>query len=260
LGGPRFQRIFQEYDNPRDASDDEESGEDQGLVENSSLRGSSRALTGVGAVRQASGLENGEEMMTIDPSTLDTLPDYSENDEVAAPLLLGDAAMNDGELLASIEDEGVDMSMGYNTLNYNNNLMPRGGTSIGGSWNFDALNSLGANSRQMISGTGSDMDDASDIVQHDSSASVSSLDNRVHAFEDSEAVDEHGDPFIDPSPVPDLDEDGQVAAISLQADLLERMNYSATQQFEVTDDNEPFDVEEPAAEIHIEDSDELKID
>lgn len=258
LGGPRFQEIFRKYENPNEASDDEESGEDQGLVENSSHHGSSRALTGVGAVRQRNG--SGAEMMTVDPSMLEKLPDYQahlENDDDTAPLLLGDAAMND-DLRASIEDEGIDMSMGYNSINYNNlNSLPQGENPVGGSWNFSALN---VNSRQIISGAGSDIDNASDIVNHDSVASAGSLERRHEEFDEALAVDEEGNPFEEPSPVPDLDEDGQAAAIALQADLLEgQMHYPGT-QFDVTADDERLEVEEPATEIHLEDHDDLKLD
>lgn len=254
LGGPRFQEIFNRYDNPNDASDDDESGEDQGLAGNSSHHGSSRALTGVGAARQANG-STGAGMMTIDPSDLEKLPDYEahlENDEDAAPLLLGDAAMNDS-LRASIEDEGIDMSMGYNSINYENlNNLPQA-TGIAGNWNFEGIN---VSTRQMPSGTGSDIDNASDIAAHDSGASASSLERRIEEFDDAPAVDEHGNPWIDENPVPDLDEDGQAAAIALQADLLEGPLHYAGPQFE----DERLEVEEPATEIHLEDHDDLKID
>jgi ubiquitin carboxyl-terminal hydrolase 4/11/15 len=257
LGGPRFQDISNRFDNPNEASDDDESGEDQGLVGNSSHNGSSRALTGVGAARQANG-SSGVKMTTVDPSALEKLPDYEEHledsDDVA-PLLLGDAAMNDG-LQASIEDEGIDMSMGYNSINYQSlNSLPQN-IGIAGNWNFDAIN---VNARPLMSGAGSDIEVASDIVNHDSSASAGSLEQRIEDFDDADAVDEHGNPFIDDNPVPDLDEAGQAAAIALQADLLEGQMHFPGTQFDVTADDERIEVEEPATEIHLEEHD-LKID
>jgi len=196
-------------------------------------------------------------MMTIDSLGLEKLPDYEshlDNDEDSTPLLLGDSAMNDN-LRESIEDEGIDMSMGYNSINYENLSSLPQATGIGGNWTFDAIN---ANSRQLISGTGSDA--ASDMVENQSSASQASLEQRIEDFDETEAVDDDGNPFVEPSPVPDMDEDGQVAAIALRADLLEsQMHYPGT-QFDVTADDEQLEVEEPATEIHLEDHDELKLD
>ena len=118
----------------------------------------------------------------------------------------------------------------------------------------------------MISGTGSDADEvASDVGQHNSSASEGSLNGRLKDFVNAVPEDDDG-PFIDESLVPDLDEEGQAANIALQADLMESMQrtgsgvpvFQATPQFEV---DERLEVEEPAAEIHLDDNDEdLKMD
>lgn len=286
MGGPRFQRILQEYDNPLESAEDEESGEDQSLVENSSQRGSSRALTGVGAARQPNGSENGVEMTTIDPSALDDLPDYQAHeadDEDAVPLLLGDAAMDD-TIRESIEDEGIDVSMGYNNLNF-----PR--ETAASNWNFDGLGltSLNNNSRNVVSGTGSEMD-ASDIVQHNSSASEGSMQGRIDDFDNADAIDDDGLPFEDPSPVPDLDDAAEAAAIGFQADMYDHLDSRTGPHLggyrlgsgrgmplaPVTfgraggvglgpitlsnANNENFEVEEPATEIHLDDNDELKTD
>lgn len=271
LGGPRFQQIVREYDNPTERSEDEasESGEGQGLVGNSSLRGSPSALTGVGAARRQPnhGSMDGEGTMTINPSALEKLPDYEahEEEEGAAPLLINDATMNDGlGLHASIEDEGVDM-------NYNNFSSRQGILSTHQqNWSFGNLNelsALGSNPRDdhMVSGTGSDVgsdDIASDVVQHDSSASETSIRDRYEEFSHTVAEDD-GIPFIDQSPVPDLDEMGQASAIALQADLLDNMNHNVypPQEFQVTaDEEERFEVEEPAVEIHVKDNEDLKMD
>ncbi|KAF8861355.1 UCH-domain-containing protein [Acephala macrosclerotiorum] len=264
LGGPRFQKIFQDFDSPAEPSEDDvsESGEDQGLVGNSSLRGSSSALIGVGAARHQPnrGSPDGEGMMTINPSALEKLPDYEahEEEEGAAPLLVNDAARNDGlGLHASIEDEGIDMALGYNDINYNS----RSGGIMSQNWSFGNLNDLGSNSRgdHMISGTGSDA--ASDVVQHDSSASEGSMRERLDEFANTIAEDE-GVPFVDQSPVPDLDDEGQASAIAIQAHLMENMQTGVypRQEFEVTADDEHFEVEEPAVEIHVKDNEDLKMD
>ncbi len=263
LGGPRFKQILQEYDSPpqAQASGDEmsESGEDKGLVGNSSPRGSSSALTGVGAARRQlnHGL-TGEGRTTVNPSALEKLPHYPSNEHIddgSASLL----ANNGHELQASIEeDEGIDVSEFSNKGN--NFIGP-----VAPSWGFGNLPDIGINTREnMITGTGSDMDAASDVGQHDSSASEGSRQNRLEEFNDAFAEDEDG-PFVDPSPVPDLDDDAQAASIGLQADLLKRihsgnsMHYSR-HQFSVPGDDERLEVEEPATEIHIEEHEELKLE
>jgi ubiquitin carboxyl-terminal hydrolase 4/11/15 len=226
-------------------------------------------LTGVGAAhRQANhGLADGVEMTTVNPSDLEKLPAYEahERDPDAAPLLMSDAMMNDG-LHPSIEDEGIVMDNGYEDMNYNNlNTHSRGITAFT-TWNFDNINDLGSNSRgnQMVSGTGSDADDASDIVQHDSSADESSIRGRINDFENAIPETDDGIPFEDPSPVPDMDELGQASAIALQADLLEKIQNGDSiyprPEFEVTGQDERLEVEEPATEIHLDPNDELKLD
>lgn len=277
LGGPRFKQIIQDYDNPPDQqppSEDEasESGEDQGLVGNSSLRGSSSALTGVGAARHQPNLgsADGEGTMTINPSALESLPAYAEHEEEAgsAPLLASDAAMNDGlGLQESIEDEGVDMSLGYNDHYSHAKQTIQTALSQGlysQEWNFSAL---GSNTRpdHMISGTGSDVDAASDIVQHNSSADAESIRGRFDDFQNTIAEDD-GIPFEDQSHVPDMDEEHAASAIALQAEFLERMNREGLPgpsgpSFRITDDDigaERFEVEEPeVAEIYV--SEDLKM-
>ena len=259
LGGPRFQQILQEYDNPPDAPADDisESGEDQGLVANSSLRGSSSALTGVGAAHHPPNGLDGAATMTINPSALENLPAYEAHDsnDDGAPLLSHKGAAVWDSVKTSIEtpDEGIEMDI-YPSLT---NVYPAPG------WSFA---NLGQNSRgdQMISGTGSDADEvASDVGQHNSSASESSLQGRLQDFNNATAEDDDG-PFIDESLVPDLDEEAQAANIALQADLMESMQrtgsgvpiFQATPQFEV---DERLEVEEPAAEIHL-DEEDLKMD
>jgi ubiquitin carboxyl-terminal hydrolase 4/11/15 len=95
LGGPRFQQILQDFDNPPDAPADDvsESGEDQGLAANSSLRGSSSALTGVGAAHHPPNGLDGAATMTVNLSALENLPAYEAHDsnEEGVPLIDKDA-------------------------------------------------------------------------------------------------------------------------------------------------------------------------
>jgi len=64
--------------------------------------------------------------------------------------------------------------------------------------------------------------------------------------------------------VPDMDELGQASAIALQADLLEKIQNGDAiyprPEFEVTGQDERLDVEEPATEIHLDPTDDLKLD
>lgn len=256
LGGPRFKQILHDWDNPPEPSEDEvsESGEDQGLVGNSSLRGSSSALTGVGAAHHHQNRGgDGVEMMTVNPSALEQLPSYEAHEENpdAAPTFVGDALMNDGlPLQNSIEDEGIGMESGNYNVHYN--------PLHNAGWDFS---NIGRNSRgsHMISGTGSDIDNASAIVQNDSSATEGSVLGRLEDFDNAIPEDDDG-VFVDQSPVPDLDDEGQASAIALQHDLLEAQNRGMyPRQFEVPAGDED-EVEEPATEIHIGDGEELKMD
>jgi ubiquitin carboxyl-terminal hydrolase 4/11/15 len=282
------QEIISRFDKPETSEDDEaDSGEGQGLVVNSSPRGSSSALTGVGAaLHQASGSGATGQMTTVNPQDLDQLPAYQahENEDDAAHLLQRDADMNEGlGLQNSIEDEGVDMSMGYNMLNYTkeilnftpvNQKVDRGFNATNFShWNFNNLNGLSElenNHRSnYVSGRGSQIDlndnsgtfdpDGSDVVQHDSSASEGSLRDRLDAFEHVIPVDDDGDPFEDPSPVPDVDDENQLDTLELHRELI-RSHNRPPPEFQVHAADQEEEIEEPATEIHIEGGEELKMD
>ena len=213
-------------------------------------------------------------MMTVNPQDLEGLPAYQahESEEDAAPLLQSDAVMNDGlSIQASIEDEAIDMSMGYNTLDQTNvGFTPMNQAINFTSWNFDGLDHLGNEARQYnnrISGTGSEIDcndnsgfdlDGSDIVQHNSSASEGSLRGRLDDFDNAIAVDDDGVVFEDPSPVPDVEDDNQIDTLALHREILR--THRPPPEFQVHAPAEQEEIEEPATEIHISESDELKMD
>jgi ubiquitin carboxyl-terminal hydrolase 4/11/15 len=261
LGGPNLEQIIRDYDKDETSEDDEaESGEDQGLVANSSLHGSSRALTGVGAAhRQANG-SNGEQMRTINPHDLDGLPVHD-----ASPILTVDAQMNSGLPMESIEDEGIDMDSGYSNLDFSSLNKGLNQASIS-NWNFKGLDELNNNrGHNFLSGTGSEIDcndnspvfdtDASDIVQHDSSASEGSIRGRLEDFENAIPEGNGGEDFVDQSPVPDIADDNQVDTLMLHRDLMERIR--PEYQVRAPKDEE---IEEPATEIHVEEGEGLKIE
>jgi ubiquitin carboxyl-terminal hydrolase 4/11/15 len=224
-------------------------------------------LTGVGAAHHIQNGSDGEETMTVNPSALENLPAYEAHDSnresdalnnPGAVMLWDSMGAHNDSLQQSIEhpDEGIEMS--DNTYNSIGNVYGQS------NWTFA---NLGLNGRgdHMVSGTGSDADEAaSDIGQHNSSAGSNLIAERMHDFAEAQAEDEEGN-FINQSPVPDLDEEGQAANIALTADLFEDMHrtgrvpiYQATPQFEVED---RLEVEEPeATEIHLDDNEDLKMD
>jgi ubiquitin carboxyl-terminal hydrolase 4/11/15 len=274
LGGPRFQEILTNFDNSQDPSEDElaGSGEDQGLVGNSSLRGSSSALTGVEAARHQASRGLGR---IVKPHDIEGLPAYKaheENDEDAAPLLLRDAEMNDGLPINSIEDEAIDMGINYNNIGLSAQAL-QSSQAIGSNWTFQGLEGLNRE-QNFISGTGSEVDvnddsgddfdsDRSDIVQHNSSASSNSIRNRMHDFDNTPAEGDGEDGmFEDPSPVPDIDDDDErIDTLALHRDILQPRDAPIVQpEFKVTPRDAAEEVEEPATEIHVEEDEDLKID
>ena len=281
LGGPRFLEILSQNEKTEasEAEDDDaeaeaDSGEGHGLDANFSLRGSSRALTEVGAALHqtggGSGIETGQK--TVNPHDLEALPAYQahENEEDGAPLIQSDAEMNDGlGIHQSVEDdEGIDMSMGYNTMSLNNQgsvgFSPiNQGLAPAWSWGNLDNSSNGDRQHNRISGTGSEIDlnensfdpDGSDIVQHNSSASTGSIQGRLDDFDNAIPIDDDGLVFEDPSPVPDIDDENQVDVLALQREVF---GAHRPPQFQV-DAVENEEIDEPAAEIHLGPSDELKM-
>jgi ubiquitin carboxyl-terminal hydrolase 4/11/15 len=283
LGGPKFQEIIKKFDDLHERPEDDtaESGEERGLVGNSSLRGSSSALTGVEAAhhRANPGLDR-----TVDPQEIEGLPAYKahqSNDEDAAPLSLRDAQMNDGLPLESIEDEGIDMGMNYNNLGRlhssktsvgNWNITTGSPKSLAGHWNFSGLEGLNQE-QNFVSGTGSEIDrngnsdnefdpDGSDIVQHNSSASSGSIRGRLADFENAIPEGDDDGVFNDPSPVPDIEDDNQIDTLTLHRELYQARRDAAMMRpdFEVPAAHEAEEVEEPATEIHVEEDEGLKMD
>lgn len=271
LGGPRFQEILTNFDNSLEPSEDElaGSGEGQSLDANSSLRGSSGALTGVGVVRRQANHGLGR---NTKPHAIEGLPAYQAHED-ATPLLMRDDEMNDGLPLNSIEDEGIDVGMNYNNIGLSAAAL-HSSQAVGSNWNWQALDGLNREPN-FISGTGSEIDAndnsddgfnsaGSDIVQHNSSASSSSIRARLDEFDNTPAEGDGDDGlFEDPSPVPDVDEDdGRVDPLTMHRELLQNRHNAPTQQpeFKVVAPSDTAEVEEPATEIHVEDGEGLKID
>jgi ubiquitin carboxyl-terminal hydrolase 4/11 len=282
LGGPRFKEIIDRYNNPPEPSEDEnESGEDQRLVADSSLRGSSSALTGVGVAHQAIGGSGGVAMTrsvnllasggvalqnqtTINPADLDKPPSYEAvlGDDEAAPLMAGDAVMNGIEVSGGLEDEGIDMNTGYSNFNSSRNA----GGLLANTWTFSNLQHLDTASSTMANPSGhnsdidlDEIDNRSDLVQNNSSASEGSLEKRAEDFDNAETDEE----WRSPTPIPDVSEQDQMTIMDLHGDLLAQGSRKRFGDMEVEMEVKvPLDddVEEETAEIHVEEGEGLKID
>jgi len=181
-------------------------------------------------------------MMTVNPRALEGLPDYMGHDEGGEPLLMIDSDPNhDRNVRASIEaDEGIDMSMGHNDVARN---------AVISSWDFANLNS---NTRPFVSGTGSEAggSSGSDAVVHGSEPSEDSLNGRLEDFDN--ATPEAG--FVDQN-IPDCEfEDLDQLLVMKQAAENKQRSY------DITADAHDDEFEEPAAEIHVEEGEGLKMD
>ncbi|CAG8979537.1 hypothetical protein HYALB_00004990 [Hymenoscyphus albidus] len=249
LGGERFQKIFDDFENPHDPNDDDamESGEEQRLVGNT-FRGSSSALTGVEAAHRQPNHGSAHEM--------ESLPPYQTHEDNDAELYDNDATMNDNHPIQdSIEDDEA-IGMEEDGLNINNvksyNQLKGIDSVMPATWNFNGL----GNTRGKVIGDGAssdEMDDGrSDRGQCNSSASSGSRAGRLVEFENA-SPDES---YIDENHVPDMDEEQQLGIMGLHEDLLARRG----PEFNVNHSLDGEEVEEPATEIHVEEGEGLKMD
>jgi hypothetical protein len=221
-------------------------------------------LRGVATTRTVNPVASGGAVLpnqnTINPADLDKPPSYQAalEDDDAAPLMVGDAVMNDG---LDLQDEGIDMDMGYTNFNTSRNTS----NILASSWTFAALRNLDESSTMANpSGRDSDIDidevdDRSDVVQNNSSASEGSRTRRVEDFDNAEP--EEG--WRDPSPIPDMSETDQMAIMDLHGDLVGQKRFGDMEmEMEVkvppnlSDDGE----EGETAEIHVEEGEGLKMD
>jgi ubiquitin carboxyl-terminal hydrolase 4/11/15 len=259
LGGPRFEEIVASFDNPPATSEDEStgSGEGQRLGADSSLRGSSSALTGVEAIRPHGhrGLALGtagtaaasSESAVVPASDIERPPAYrsvlaEEGD--GAPLLEADAVMNDGiEMRDASDDEAVDLGSAYDGDFPGARAMNPTGLPLP-DWNFSALNvPYSARPATSASDDVGSVGARSDDVQHDSSASEGSMAGRLADFDAAELDDD----YVDESPVPDVDEN-QIDLLALHGELVGDMRARGYGEVVVPPAREGS---EEAAEIHV---------
>lgn len=200
LGGPRLQKIVEDYDNRMASAGDKseaESGEGQRLGEGSSPHGLSSALDGAGV---GAGLNNS----FVGPAHIEGLPAYTKHlqENGSAPVEINDAVMNDG---IDFQDEAIDVT--------HSPAVQHPGVAT---WNWSSLDTLGARPSYASSNTANESVH-SDAVQNASSASADSIKGRHNDFNNADTDDEYEPPAI----IPDMDEDAQLESYSLNADLID---------------------------------------
>jgi hypothetical protein len=102
-------------------------------------------------------------------------------------------------------------------------------------------------------------DAASDRAMNASTASSSSFQDRIATFEATEPVDDNGEPWQETSPVPDVDEN-VVDTLQLHRDLVTAFGHQNPAFNIISPADEEDDIDLPAAEIHLDDADELKME
>lgn len=230
LGGPRFQEIFDSYNNQPTDAEMSDSGEGQRLGQGSSPRGSSSALIGAGpTLRSGSGLAsahsaNGTFASNDGDSRTDGLPSYMpmssgfggldnvvEDDadaEADGSALQGfHHWRNESALRRSIEqDEGVDMAEWGEEPSRRGDSVDQVASALSSTWTFRNLDQHGGgragseadNASMELAGDDDDID--STAAQGDGSSSI------VDDMEDEEA--NFGGPYprhVGPEDFQDLD-------------------------------------------------------
>ncbi|KAI9639992.1 hypothetical protein NHQ30_011551 [Ciborinia camelliae] len=282
LGGKKMQEVMKSLDN---SSGEEDSGEGPSLDGNSSQRGSSSALEGVGAAHHQPDLHGsgvGEAMTTASPPDLEPL--YADNDGGEIFDLYGTRYQQNNTRESTEGDEGIDMSMGCNDRpptvnpplwNFKNidcaQPFPSGTGSLAGAESDSDADSVGV-------ACGSDADSVG--VARGSEPSQGSLEQRTIDFDDAEPEAFHQDYIPDAEyEAPNtfevikkihnyrlsnynVDGDGEKDEIDDApngSEVMEQLPEYGHRNFNVVGDVED-EIEEPAAEIHVEEGEGLKMD
>lgn len=174
LGGPRFQEIFDMYndDNPSDDEMASESGEVQRLGQGSSLIGSSSALIGAEVVphRENPGTASGSGLEHAPPrcaTVEDSPPAYTvvPLGDVEGSTSANNWGSGDDTIHNSVEDEGIDMA-DMSGADHNNRMNAMTSVIKTG-WNWSGIGDGKATSQVLDEGL--DNEFASDEAQNDSS-------------------------------------------------------------------------------------------
>ncbi|RKF80982.1 putative ubiquitin carboxyl-terminal hydrolase usp19 [Golovinomyces cichoracearum] len=219
LGGSKLRKIIEEYDNRVSLSEDEiaDPGEDQALVGDSSLHGSSSAFTEAGVVHhRLRGFDSAEgTVSTSDSEQIRSCSPQEENEEKEdnSYHLLG--SQTNRELQESIEDEGFsegdECTIGFN-MDLSKNNLSYGFASD--EWNLSGLNKT---RRNIPSSVGSGEDLSSERGQCDSSPSQISNSDPYSYLEDI-CIKDIDDSYIDEVPPITGTDDNQAVATTKNND------------------------------------------
>ncbi|OIW34047.1 UCH-domain-containing protein [Coniochaeta ligniaria NRRL 30616] len=182
LGGPKFQEIFERYDNQTQETEDSDSGEGQRLGHGSSPRGSSSALqTGAGATLRSGRAGLGSALATTGAGgdAADLEGDVAE-----------DAAGDDG--LPGLvnwhpEDEGVDMREEYTLEPVARRSSGNLSEAVRTGWNFEAIQGASGGLARSEADDGMGLGDADDdadstTAQNDTSSSLDDMADEEASF------------------------------------------------------------------------------
>ncbi|KAJ8071870.1 hypothetical protein OCU04_002178 [Sclerotinia nivalis] len=238
LGGKALQEITYSFDNI--SSDEEGSGEGPRLGGNSSQHGSPSALEGVAVAHHQPdlpGSEDGEAMTTVNQQDLEHGSNYD--------VLNQDMSVDYNNVAPNINQQ----PWSWHRLNQNSPTFPSGAASeaggeagsVGGSGDFEAGSLVG-----------------SDGIEHGSDPDEATKEQRGKEFSDAIPDEEyHQEDYI-----PDTDHVGpSTSEIMAKSTAMKKHIRAQQHNYEVpVDDIQGDQIEEPAAEIHVEEGEGLKVD
>ncbi|OTA95793.1 hypothetical protein M434DRAFT_9452 [Hypoxylon sp. CO27-5] len=232
LGGPRFRQILDKFVDDSSDSEQPDSGEDQRLDEGFSQNGSSSALQEAGAIRRRG--------KAGDSSAMDYVPSNSDNDWGSGDIKTIDDVLNadvaDGIHPSIEEDEAIDLT--------EDTPQSTGYQPIISTWNFDNVRAGSS------FGSGA----ASDEAQHDSSGDERVLSPHNTDFE----LDYPGMAHYELPAQPDiLSPPPQYSEIT-QDDVQQIWDQKNTVH-KVPPGGEADEQSDDAAEIHLDESDKIKL-
>ncbi|KAI0179967.1 ubiquitin carboxyl-terminal hydrolase-like protein [Hypoxylon sp. FL1284] len=232
LGGPRFQRILEQFEDSDSDNELENPGEGRRLDEGSSLNGSSSALQGAGATRPHEKAGGNSTRGSWSPPAIRTVDDVllANTTPGVHQSIEQDESTNVTEIM--VPATGFQPLTGSNSWNFDNLAVSEGADAQHGQGDFDP----GA---------------ASDEAQHDSSG-----DERVHSFEDLD-FGQDTDPEYPGMSHYELPQQSDVNSLASYGGKITQEDIS--QVHEVLPEGATEDGSDEAAEIYLDEQDKLKL-
>lgn len=259
LGGKIVREIVESFDPV--SSDEDDSGEGSRLdATNSSQHGSSSALTGVEAVHHQPDHSSEDGGVRTTVNHLEGLPPYIETLYEGSVPFGGQFDYSD--VRATTEpDEGIDMGMNYNNSTFNP-VQSWGFGKLGDLEKINQNSPVGSEGVNRNSPVGSDA--GGDVGSNDSAgilygseADQATRDQRELEWNDAMVSED----YVEPESLPDFEFDSpNVNEVLAKSAAMKTRSREQEFNYEVPIIKEEEEVEEPAAEIHLEDSEELKMD